>query len=63
MFNLTPAQMKQAINNLPEGARNSIRSIASTEIAAGRLDSVQKIKTLDEIFDTKFMLMTELFNE
>lgn len=63
VFNLTPAQMKQAIRNLPEGARNSIRSIAATEIAAGRLDSVQKIKALDEIFDTKFMLMTELFNE
>lgn len=62
VFNLTPAQMRQAINNLPEGARNSIKSIASTEIATGRLDSVQKIKILDEIFDTKFMLMTELFN-
>lgn len=62
IFKLSPTQMKQAINSLPEGARKSIRSIASTEISSGRLDSVQKIKVLDEIFDTKFMLMTELFN-
>ena len=59
---LLPAnQMKQAILSLPEGARESIKNIASSAIKNGSLDSVARIKVLDEIFDTKFMLMTELF--
>lgn len=62
VLSLPPAQMKKVILSLPEGAQDSIKSIASTEISKGTLDSVQRIKTLDEIFDTKFLLMTELFN-
>lgn len=61
VLTLSPIQMKQAILSLPEGARESIRNIASTAISTGSLDSVARIKVLDEIFDTKFMLMTELF--
>lgn len=54
-------RMKKVINELPSGARESIKNIASSQISKGQLDSVQKIKALDEIFDTKFMLMTELY--
>lgn len=61
VFKLAPAQMKKTITSLPEGAKQSIKNIASSMISNGSLDSVQKIKILDEIFDTKFMLMTELF--
>ena len=61
VLKLDAASMKKTINNLPAGAKESIKNIASTMIAKGQLDSVQKIKILDEIFDTKFMLMTELF--
>jgi len=62
IFNLTPSQMKNVILTLPEGAKQSIRNMAASMIEKGTLDSVQKIKILDEIFDTKLMLMTELFN-
>ena len=62
VFSLTPAQMKKTINSLPDGAKESIKHIASNMISNGTLDSVAKIKVLDEIYDTKFMLMTELFN-
>jgi hypothetical protein len=61
VFKLSPTQMKKTIESLPAGAKESVKNIASTEISKGTLDSVQKIKVLDEIFDTKFMLMTELF--
>lgn len=61
ILKLDPANMKKAILQLPVGARDSIKNIASSQISNGFLDSVQKIKILDEIFDTKFMLMTELF--
>lgn len=62
IFQLTPSQMKSAIANLPEGARESVKHIASDLIVNGSLDSVKKIQMLDSIYDTKFMLMTELFN-
>lgn len=62
VFNLPPSQMKNVILSLPEGAKQSIRNMAASMIEKGTLDSVQKIKILDEIFDTKLMLMTELFN-
>ena len=54
--------MKATIMKLPEGAKNSIKHIASQLISDGTLDSVKKIKTLDEIFDTELSIMTGLFN-
>ncbi len=61
ILKLDVVNMKKVINQLPTGAKESIKNIVSTQIANGFLDSVQKIRALDEIFDTKFMLMTELF--
>lgn len=54
-------QMKKTILSLPDGAKQSIKNIAATQIANGQLDSVQKIRTIDEIFGTELMLMTGLF--
>ena len=61
ILKLDAKNMKKVIEELPTGAKESIKNIASSQISKGQLDSVQKIKVLDEIFDTKFMLMTELF--
>ena len=61
ILKLDVVNMTKVINQLPAGAKDSMKIIASTQITNGFLDSVQKIKALDEIFDTKFMLMTELF--
>ena len=58
----TPSVMKETILSLPDGAKESIKNIASQMISKGTLDSVQKIKILDEIFNTELMLMTGLFN-
>lgn len=57
---LDPQSMRQTIATLPDGAKDAIKSIAATMIANGTLDSVTKIKILDEIFDTQLMSMTEL---
>ena len=54
--------MKSIILSLPDGAKESIKNMASQMISKGTLDSVQKIKFLDEIFNTELMLMTGLFN-
>lgn len=62
LIDLSPRDMKATILSLPDGAKASIKHIASQMISNGTLDSVQKIKILDEIFDTRLMLMTELFS-
>mgnify|MGYP003560462989 CR=1 FL=1 len=54
--------MKTTIMSLPEGAKESIKHLASQMISNGSLDSVQKIKALDEIYGTELMLMTGLFS-
>mgnify|MGYP000244825150 FL=1 len=50
------SQMKAEIVNLPIGAKESIKGIAATMIDSHVLDSVQRIKALDEIFGTNMLL-------
>lgn len=59
---LSPGDMKATILSLPKGAQNSIKHLASKMVSDGRLDSVKKIKVLDEIFDTEMSIMTGLFS-
>lgn len=56
------SQMKSVIKTLPDGAKDSLKTLAATMINNGSLDSIQKVKALDEIFDTKLMLLTELYD-
>ena len=53
--------MMATIKTLPEGAIASLKSIASTQIANGQLDSVKKIKALDDYFGTELNLLASLF--
>ena len=48
--------MKTEISKLPVGAKESIKGIAATMIDSHVLDSVQRIKALDEIFGTNMLL-------
>lgn len=59
---LAPGDMKATILSLPKGAQDSIKHLASKMVSDGRLDSVRKIKVLDEIFDTEMSIMTGLFS-
>ena len=52
---LPKAQMVKAINELPVGAKDAIKGLASSMIERGQLDSIEKVKALDEIFDTKLI--------
>lgn len=60
VLKLPVSSMKKTIQSLPDGAKESIKSIAAGQIRSGQLDSVNKIKALDELFDVKFILMTNL---
>lgn len=56
IIGLPISQMVSTIKNLPIGCKNAIKGIAATMIDSGSLDSVQKIKALDEIFGTDMLL-------
>ena len=60
---MSASEMEKTILTLPEGAKDSIKHLASQMISNGTLDSVQKIKILDKIYDTEMMMMTGLFGE
>lgn len=62
LTDLNPSDMKATILSLPSGAQESIKHIASQMISNGSLDSVKKIKVLDEIYDTEMSIMTGLFD-
>lgn len=53
-------QMAKKIEELPKGAKESIRTLAASKISTGFIDSVAKIKKLDEIFDTDLEMLSSL---
>ena len=56
IINLPISQMVDTIKALPMGCKNALKGIAATMIDNGQLDSIQKIKALDEIFETNMLL-------
>ena len=63
ILDLDISKMVSAIQLLPKSAVDNLKKIASTQIANGHLDSVKKIKALDELFGTDLNLLGELFSE
>lgn len=59
IFKLPANQMRKAIMDLPEGAKNATLSLASSMIETGQLDSIARVKVIDEIFDTKLIFAVE----
>lgn len=62
ILKLSPEQMKKAITSLPEGAKDSIKTIAATMVDNGTLDSVKRVKALDEVFGTEMLLKVTSIN-
>lgn len=56
ILNLTPSEMRRVIGSLPDGAKDAVKTLAMTSIQNGSLDSVQRIRTLDQIFGTDMLL-------
>lgn len=61
VLELPVKSMVATIKTLPQGAVSSLKNIASTQVANGQLDSVKKIKALDELFGTELNLLASLF--
>ena len=57
ILDLPKNQMKEAIEKLPKGCKEALKGIVATKLDDGVLDSVQKIKMLDEVLGTNMLLM------
>lgn len=49
-------QIREILPKLPIGAQDALKSIVTSAIDDGRLDSVNKIRVLDEFFGTKMLI-------
>lgn len=56
ILDLPADQLRAYIPQMPQGAKDALLGIATTQIERGALDSVQRIKVLDEIFGTQLLL-------
>lgn len=53
-------KMKKAIMALPPRAKENMKSIASSAVADGSLDSLEKIRVLDELFDINLKVLANM---
>ena len=51
-FTLSPTQMRSVLKNAPNGFKSAVRVMAMTKLDEGELDSLGRIKVLDEILGT-----------
>ena len=58
---LEAEDMKNFIISLPTGIRDGVKNIAATMIQDGTLDSLKKIKALDDIFETELRTYSQFF--
>ena len=63
ILDLSVHEMVSTIKSLPSTAVKSLMQIAATQVANGKLDSVKKIKALDELFGTDLNLIGEIISE
>ena len=56
MFSLPLNQFKARLKKAPKGVQQAVKDIAGEKIMNGSLDSIKKIKAIDEILNTELML-------
>lgn len=55
ILNLPVDDLRRIVTELPKGVKSSIKTLAATMINNGSFDSINKIKALDEIFETNML--------
>ena len=63
ILRLSVPQMTEEIGKLPANVKETLKSIAATWVGNGTLDSMKKIKALDEIFETDLGAIADLIDE
>lgn len=56
LFKLSPNQFKSKLKKAPKGVQQAVKNIAGEKILNGSLDSLAKIKAIDEILGTDLTL-------
>ena len=62
ILKMPDGDMVNAINCLPKGALENLKTLAVKQISSGEIDSVRKIKALDEAFGTNLNLLGDFVN-
>lgn len=62
LLELNPVELEEIIKVIPVGVAEALKNIASSKISNNELDSMAKIKILDNFFGTQLMLMTDLYD-
>lgn len=60
---LPNSEMIKTIEILPRSAVDTLKKIAVNQVQNGQIDSVRKIRALDEVFGTDLNLIAEVFNQ
>lgn len=60
ILDLPVNQMAKKIQELPKSTKDSIRNLAASMVKSGAIDSVSKIKKLDELFETDMEFLSSL---
>lgn len=55
LMSLTAGKLKARLKNAPEGIKQAIKDNAAAMIIAGKMDSISKIKAIDEVLGTSLM--------
>lgn len=63
ILSLPNNEMINEIKKLPSGAFESLKTIAAKQVADGVMDSVSKIRALDDLFGTDLNLIGELVRD
>lgn len=56
LFRLPIGQLKSKLKKAPAGVKLAVKNVAGEKIMNGTLDSLAKIKAIDEVLDTQLML-------
>ena len=59
LLKLTPTQLKKKLKGLPDGFKESVKTMAAAKIISGELDSLNRIKAIDEVLGTELMSMIQ----
>ena len=59
LLKLAPSQLKKKLKVLPEGFKESVKTMAAAKIVSGELDSLNRIKAIDEVLGTELMSMIQ----
>lgn len=63
ILELPADQMRVEIEKLPDGAKETLRTLAAAMVASGEIDSISSVRVLSDIFGADFNLVAELFGE